>query len=349
MQRSSIYSKLTRRYLHEIPRKRALFSLPVEVINMILHEAVTQLVDDMKSLALPISILRDYRSLLLTCKHFRSYLYNASPRYAMSYTINLEPSDDEYHVPRIWQVASNTPNCPNAPNFRIATSYTEIFQVYQKLSIRYADMNFWQTPILDDKQGKYWLNALIEMVDLAHIFTFDAPGSTVAGLLLLLGPILLLHKARTPTHLKHWVRSIKVDEWISEAKKDLRYIFGEVVHVMKPRWDELCRYSCSVKDWSAPHDSGLTSGVVAPEVLEWWVWRGCSEGSDCDGFVSGYIGDKAWVFQMNEARLYTNFEPVERVGEFEFVEMAFRYRWFWVSRWPRPPQDTPWTDVDCNL
>lgn len=107
---------------------------------------------------------------------------------------------------------------------------------------------------------------------------------------------------------------------------------GETIHVLRTLWGNCCRFAYSVGDWTTPDDPKLCSSIIAPEVREWWVWQRGESGHM--KVFTGYHEKKAWVCWQGK-ELYTNFEQIEQIGDFQGNELLISgYQNCWVSKWP---------------
>ena len=314
------------------------FVLPNELIDNILHLVIMNLLDLMTTRVAPISVVRDYRALLLTCKYFKAYFDRPSPRIAMRHTaVSLlpNPSDfddfDEFLVPQMWLVQADnsliafnkrTRNTP-VSLLRVWQQWVDIFQVYQKVSARSARPNFRKDCF--DVLGKFWLNPKLRLRDLERL----CGRKTAPQLLLLLGPALQrracpLHEFVPHPH-KSW--DWKPEFWVEETNSSLNYHVGDVLNIIKTYWSTLnCQYVYSVRDWRHP-SHGWSGSAIAPEVSEWWIWWGIWN----EELVTGYHQEKAWVFEVVRGVLWTNFEPGSAIGWDLVTEPIFQK--CWVSQW----------------
>lgn len=311
-----------------------LFSLPLELIDMILRLVMKRLLRLMTTRASPISIIEEYRALLLVCKTFKYCLENSSLRIGMRYTaIRMKGDPKAYFVPKVAEITDS--NIKHFKPRRIFTTWSDVFKVYQKVMFRYAYSNFGEGHF--DKLGKFWLNHHCTVVDLDYIWN-TVPEETIAELVLLLGRM-VERRGRPPNDMPNpaWSRGAKF--WIPNATQEIGYPVGNVVNAIKTLWTGInynFQYIFSVRDWAAPHDPTLCGSKIAPEVKEWWIWPRGNDSYYYNGLISGYHNSKAWVLQMGHAKLYTNFEQFEQIGDFENCKPSKSiYQKCWVSEWPR--------------
>jgi hypothetical protein len=309
-----------------------LFSLPQELIDMILHFVMKHLLRLMTTRATPISIIGEYRALLLVCKTFKCCLESSSLRIGMRYT--AIPGPENYLIPKVAEITDR--NVKYFKPRRIFTTWSDVFKVYQKVMFRYAYPNFGEGHF--NKLGKFWLNHHCTVIDLDYMWD-TIPEDTISELVLLLGPM-VGRRGRPPNDISYpaWSREAKI--WIPCATQEIGYYVGDVVNAAKTLWTGYnfkCQFIFSVRDWEAPHDPTLCGSKIAPEVKEWWIWPREEDRDHYTGLISGYHDNKAWVLQMRHAKLYTNFEQSEQIEGFENCKPSKSvYQECWVSEWPRP-------------
>jgi hypothetical protein len=310
-----------------------LLSLPLELVDMILSLVMERLLSLMTTRAVPISIIGEYRALLLVCKTFKYCLENSPLQIGMRYTAIPMKECPKYLVPKVAKITND--NIRRFKQRRIFTRWVDVFKVYQKVMLRHAYPNFREAHI--DKLGKFWLNHRCEVVELDYMWDV-LPEETIAELLLLLGQT-LKRCGRPPNNMPRPVWSILAERWIQWAIAAIGYRVGDVVNAIKTFWTGFsdCPYIFSVRDWEAPHDPTLRGSKIAPEVQEWWIWRRGEDSLFYTGLISGYHDNKAWVLRMSQAKLYTNFEQSEQIGDFGNCKPSTSlYQTCWVSEWPRP-------------
>ena len=300
---------------------------PREIVDIILGYVVKNLFDRMITPEVPISILREYRALVLTCKTFKLSLENMQPKAAMQLPIELPSEYSEFEVRRYFVPRISFVNDDNIEGDRrvIVTTWRDIFMVYQKLMVRLAFDNFQNDHV--DKLGKFWLNKYLKLSDLTGIFSACSK-TTVAGLILLLGPV--VQRQGLPHHEVRSRSFRYASHWIGRFRRSKKYPLGEVNRAIKTRWEHAVscgRMIFSVRDWSTPNMSSIE---ISPDVKEWWVWY---KSVTCPRLrvISGYHEDKAWVCWGGE-KLYTNFEQSEQIGLFEGNELVDGgYENYWCS------------------
>jgi hypothetical protein len=323
----------------------SLMDFPREIVDIILSYVIKKLFDRMITQEVPVSILREYRALVLTCKTFKLSLENMRPKAAMlplkrpfEYP-EFDGHKPRYLVPKISFVYDDN---IEGHGSNIFTTWRDIFMIYQKLMARLAFDNFQDDHV--NKLGKFWLNKYLKLSDLREIFS-GCPESVVAGLILLLGPV-VKRQGRPPHELRS--QSFRnAYHWINRFTRDKKYPLGEVCRAIKTHWEETVscgRLVFSVRDWGTP---SMSSIEISPDVKEWWVWYKSDEYFG-QRVISGYYEDKAWVCWGGET-LYTNFEQSEQIGLFEGNELIDRgYGNYWSSVYENDDSEEDMPDPDSS-
>jgi hypothetical protein len=291
----------------------SLMDFPREIVDIILSYVIKKLFDRMITQEVPVSILREYRALVLTCKTFKLSLENMRPKAAMlplkrpfEYP-EFDGHKPRYLVPKISFVYDDN---IEGHGSNIFTTWRDIFMIYQKLMARLAFDNFQDDHV--NKLGKFWLNKYLTLSDLMGIFS-GCSKTTVAGLILLLGPV--VQREGRPHHEVRSHSFRYASQWIGRFTRSKNYPLGEVNRAIKTHWGDAVasgKLIFSVRDWSTPNMSSID---ISPDVKEWWVWYKSGSYPKLR-VISGYHEDKAWVCWGGES-LYTNFEQSEQIGLFE--------------------------------
>ena len=67
----------------------------------------------------------------------------------------------------------------------------------------------------------------------------------------------------------------------------------------------------SIGNWWHINDPSINGFEICDEVREWWVW----EDAWRNLYFSGYVGDKAWVFDATRGIVYTMFGRPKAIGD----------------------------------
>ena len=68
----------------------------------------------------------------------------------------------------------------------------------------------------------------------------------------------------------------------------------------------------SIENWWHIQDPSINGFQVCDEVKEWWVWDDWLEGKL---YLSGYVGEKAWVFDATCGIVYSTFGRPKAIGD----------------------------------
>lgn len=287
---------------------------------MILNHVMMSLLVSLETVPTPVSVFENFRSLHFVCKMFNICLKNSCPQVEVDYSL-ARTKDALFFVPKIVDVPKNSDKTWKWSS----RSWRAHFLFCQNLMVQDAIDRFGS--LHSAKLGKFWLNPQLVLDDLEDIY-HSSSDQTVAGLLLLLGPLL-----ERGIDYSEWRRTMDIPgaiKWI-ESKRSEKHTMGETVHVLRTFWDPCCKYTYSVSHWTITDDSKLSSSIIAPEVREWWVWQ--RGDTDSMKVFSGYHENKAWVCWQDK-ELYTNFEQTEQVGNFQGNKLLKSgYQDCWVSEW----------------
>jgi hypothetical protein len=96
------------------------------------------------------------------------------------------------------------------------------------------------------------------------------------------------------------------------------YVVGNIVNVLLDFNPSNRHLVFSVRRWYARGSDTISSQIIAPEVTEWWILQKSPIPlrNGFDGYFVGYHEDKAWVFDAEEMKLYTNFVLLKNGQQF---------------------------------
>lgn len=299
------------------PSAATILSLPKEILDMILHHVVMPLLVSLETVPTPVSVFEKFRSLHFVCKMFNICLKNSCPQVEVDCSLT-HTEDGLFFVPKIVDVPKNS----NKAWEWSSRSWRNHFLFCQNLMVQDAIDRFGR--LHHAKLGKFWLNPELALDDLDDIY-YSSPDQTVAGLLLVIGP--LLQRCIGQSELRRTKDIPGAIKWI-QSKRSEEHTIGETVHVVRTLWGSYCKFTYSVCHWTTPK---LSSSIIAPEVREWWVWQ--RGDNDPMKVFSGYHENKAWVWWQDK-ELYTNFEQTKQIGHFQGNKLLKSgYQDCWVSKW----------------
>jgi len=303
-------------------------SLPVELLEMIFHHTIMDLVNGLYDLTQSAAIFAKFCSLFVVCRKFKYCLSRAHPKIGVQYdTVEFEsllPDYTNFYVPVGFCKGADGP-ANEVPKWRPET-WTELFQRFQASRIREDPIDVYHgLRVARDlhRLGRFWLNPYLKVRDLCGVY----PESRNLVYLILESII-----KRDAGPLQDFEKSKLFQSFMEETlDQDLSY--GEVLKVVNTFGDYV--FGFSVREWKVEERFELKQSMIAPEVDEWWIF-GSYVFEPC---IVGYHNEKVWVFDTFDGEVYTNFEPSEKFAGFQGA-MAGQTRWFhkyWVSKWPIPP------------
>jgi hypothetical protein len=269
---------------------RSLFNFPHEIIAKILEEIMEDLVDSIIARQYedsrnfyPIEILKQYRSLLLTCTTFHTIVRRLTPVISLTTAVDL---DKIY----LWRGDAIDNPVLDRPYKDVQTfgSYNGFLSVLQIVSLRRYILFHKGTNVfkLIRRHGRFYLNPGYRLHDLFEISKIPDP-----QFLLLLGPFFEARRQictpRSPPH---------------ELLNRCHQIFdvGECASVLQDDGSKKLR---SVTSWKCRNDEILSGSNISEDVKEWWVW---GESRWENLYFVGYAGMNAWVLEVRTRTLYSN-------------------------------------------
>jgi len=310
-----------------------LLSLPVELLDMILHYRIMNLVHDLVRLPMTSKhIFKSFCSLFLVCKTLNECLNRARPNIGVRYTLpnllhlfkQMYFDYNNVYVPVGFCEGADNPTCP--PTWRPRT-WKELFQRHQASRFRDASRDPAVTYYGLPNVGKYWFNPYLEMRDFECLGRVFGDSSLIY---LILPPT--FERAACP--LQGFADAELFQQYVRTMKKDIfEFSVGEssmVGHSFRES-----TYGFSVTEWKLGGRYGVTQASIAPEVTTWWIF-GYQIIAPC---IVGYHEGKSWVFETFAGHLYTNFKPDPIAGFGMSIEGHTRqlYQRHWVSMWSGQP------------
>ena len=291
-----------------------ILSLPLEILDTILGIVIQDLVEQMNGHFMPAKVLAKYRAINLACKSFFYILAN-SPK---TFTFRRGRKEDQNWLKFVIQETMDTSQSMDEPDDEtlLCKGWSELFQAYQKLSFKDCGPVV-TPPWWNIDMGKFWCNPTITVHNLVNY----APccwGSN-EQLLLILGDIL----SRNPRRLTGRQKNV-----INIHYPILPYRRGRLMSSLD--WYNNV-YVFSVKSWMMPRNARMRSSKIAPEVQEWWISHSLDEEGNFSGYISGYRGCKAWVFNAKDLKLFTNFDPRSTADGRSIIKKApnFAFQEYW--------------------
>jgi len=261
---------------------------------------------------MPTKVLAQYRAINLACKLFFYILLN-NPK---SFTFRRGREEEESWVKFVIQETMDASQSIDETDDKtlLCRGWSELFQAYQKLSFKDCGPIV-EPPWWSIDMGKFWCNPTITIHDLIEFAPYCWGRNE--QLLLILGDIL----SRNPRRLTEQQKKL-----INIHYPILPYRRGRLMRSL--HWYNV--YVFSVKSWMMPRNARRSS-KIAPEVWEWWVWYSLDKEENFSGYISGYRGCKAWVFNANDLKLFTNFDPGSTADGKRVIEKAsnFAFQEYW--------------------
>lgn len=163
------------------PPTVTILSLPREILDMILYHVVMPLLVSLETTPTPVSVFEKFRSLHFVCKTFNICLNNSRPQVMVDYSL-LETDDALFFVPEAVDIPKNSEE-----EWEKSKPWRNHFLSCQTLMVQDAHERFGH--LHHAMLGKFWLNPELELDDLDDIYS-SSSDQTVAGLLLVIGPLL---------------------------------------------------------------------------------------------------------------------------------------------------------------
>jgi hypothetical protein len=269
-----------------------------------------------------------FRFLNLVCKTFKFYLDHSRPNlWYIQYARHTH--DDNSLRPRAYYIPIIIASIKEKP-LQLKT-WPALFQYFQRFVLGNIDDNFHHKTLnYHEETGKFWLNPSLNIGDLNDLFRDDnhyKPNH--ASLLLLLEQLHNCEDLEEYNLDDYYPRyGIRMSsEWYWEVWKNYWEVNLVREYMRKP-------YVVAVRAWQAHGDPQLSGANIAPDVAIWWLWR---DQEVVKTRVVGYHQGRAWVFDLINSELFTNFEPSEEVVGFgAFVEGEISYQRYWGSSYSGP-------------
>jgi hypothetical protein len=276
----------------------SLTSLPCEVVTMILMDIMTSLInavamdmfeDDYR----PISVLRQYRSLVLTCKTFYQIIRDTRTE------ITIMGTDHGFLV--WWGTEEDAPD-EAEDGGQTHESFSELLKAWQIEALR---RDLWIEGI-DVKArvqqlGKFYANPVLTACDVKEI----AVDEQINTWLLMLGQY-FADRSREITLAdnlkKRWKFKDQFQNYLNEI-----YTHDGYVSVVEDVIDPFM----SVENWSYQDDEEVSGLNISVDVKEWWVIFS----GERELYFAGYAGGNAWVFNAQSRRVYSNAGRWRRLGK----------------------------------
>ena len=275
----------------------------LNIVEGLIDETIAHDFDDIRR---PVDVLRQYRRLLLTCKTFYDIIQNH--RINVSIIVDIDDTsfnvlggrdydtfdygdvEDGYSMRfgkfssffMLWQL-------------EVITYHRQIFHVDKKMPSKYIYPQH-------EELGNFHLNPRFDL-DYISRFRFSAIYPRV---LLLLRQFLEQNSKKIDTFQKgeRGINGFSVGNYIHE---------GTLSAIDYPKW------FYSIGNWWHMDDPSINGFQVCDEVKEWWVWE---EWNGRMRYFSGYVGEKAWVFDTICGIVYTTFgRPKEIVDRSLFEDI----------------------------
>ena len=304
-------------------------SLPVELLEMIFHHTIMDLVNRLYDLTQSAAIFARFCCLFVICRKFKYCLSRARPNIGIHYdTVKLEsilPDYTNFYVPVGFCNGADGP-ANEAPKWHPET-WTELFQRFQASRKREDPMDMYRVLRVARSfygLGRFWLNPYLTFRDLCGV---ERESRNLVYL------ILESTIKRDAGPLQDFEKSKRFQSFMEKmVKRDFSH--SEVLKVVNTFGDYA--FGFSVREWKVEERFELKQSMIAPEVDEWWIF-GSYLLEPC---IVGYHNEKVWVFDTFNGGVVTNFKPSEKFAGFQGA-MAGQTRWFhmyWVSKWPIPHQ-----------
>ena len=280
------------------PRLSPFATLPTEIVAKILRLALQESLRVSIKRANPISAIRQFRALILTCKFFKAIVDTDRLKLTLrcSQHINPHPSTEAPKSPQTlvaeWDnyQPSDSNNdatrhigcCQAAPE-----TWQLAFKLLQLFSVRHAPKD----TVL--QFGRFTSNPYIRLDDFPHL---------TPSLLQRLGPV-FRRSSRRPTKAER--ETLHLVDGVVHSRKD-------IVSVITGRKKEIQTYS--VRAWSWSFRSPGLSAEVSPEVNRWWIIKADNNRYwPCCAYIVGYPITGPLVVSVNEGwRVYQMGEEKER-------------------------------------
>lgn len=275
------------------PRRK----LPGNVFTKIVQATLTKLVDlaiinEYSETLTPVSLLKRYRDLLLTCK-----IFNKSVR-ELETEISIGSNEHRFAVwwgnKDDWTEETHGPLVGDIKTYNSFPAFFEGWQIAMLRSQLKVDT------INVDQQikqlGKFYVNPSILANDVTNIGLCCNPDD-VPDFLLLLGPFFNRNKTPFQSTVAKKMPLQVFDLEICMHHGDVSMLEGTtLLH--------------SVESWHYYGGKFISSKGISGDVDEWWVW---TIGEDL--LYAGYAGQRAWVFNAQNKTTCSNRVRKRKRGE----------------------------------
>ena len=277
-------------------------TLPIEIIIMIVEHTINNLIDQMIQCnsdddIRPASIVKDYASLILSCKVIKKIVYETWKAVSIvrDYRGSLVWWRDEEDAPEPFDCIPYT-----------YESFPEVIRDFQLARLQH-DLQFGHNPLSRHvtKFGKFYLNPAYtvreaqELIESLHEYQ-----NPTSEFLFKLGPF--INRRRQTTKKANQKKNQRSFEYLAEECSRISYDLGEIKNIINndgKLW--------AVENWSCQEDETISSSEITDEVKEWWVWSRRNEFV----YFLGFSGGRVWVFDGVERILHTTFAKPEFVGK----------------------------------
>jgi hypothetical protein len=246
----------------------------------------------------PIDVLKQYRRLLLTCKTFYDIIQNHETKLSMI----IDVVDTKFDVLRGREC--DTFDYDEVEGYSSTFDRISSFFMSWQLEVltcrRKIYSNEETSPsayIYPQRQelGNFHLNPKL---NLHYIWRFQW-SDIYPRVLLLLSPFLERNAK-------------KVDTFPGGEKGSNGFSIGDYSHEGTVRCIDHPIWQYSIENWWHIDDPSINGFQVCDEVKEWWVWENWSIDQI---YFSGYVEDKAWVFDATQGIVYTTFGLPKEIGD----------------------------------
>ena len=272
----------------------------LSIVEGLVDEAIAHDFDDIRR---PIDVLRQYRRLLLTCKTFYDIIQN----HRISVSIIVSMDDTSFNV-------LGGRDCDTFDYDAMEEGYSTRFDKFSSFFMSWQlevitwprvldyDENF-PSEYIDpqhEELGNFHLNPRL---DLDYIGRFEWT-DIYPRVLLLLREFLENNGKKVDTFRRgeKGINGFSIGNYNHE---------GTMSAIDHPTW------YYSIENWWHSRDPSVNGLQVCDEVKEWWVWN------DWIGdklYFSGYVGEKAWVFDAAWGIVYSTFGRPKELGDRSLFE-----------------------------
>jgi hypothetical protein len=250
----------------------------------------------------PITVLRQYRNLVLTCKAFHKII--------TEFNTEITILCDWTGFAVWWGNEDDMPKHVTSDSFgETYNSLPELLRVWQVAALR-RDLSGSNIPERMQQLGKFYLNPGFELRDAMDIAALIMDEDEDPEFFLKLGPFFEANRKAVTEDDKE-KRPLDFPPQLHETFGTL-YDHEGYVSVA----EDCMNLFTSVKNWKAKDDDTVSGSEISKAVTEWWVWKLPQDHL----YLTGYAGKEAWLFNAFTWRVYSNSGQSRWIGKRKHLE-----------------------------